>query len=69
MKRSATIAVIGVLIFIGFGSIVFASATNSCALGPAGTPEEELNDTNKRSDDYSWFTHFVCTSAKARHNR
>lgn len=65
MQHSAVIAMIGFLIFFGVGTVVAAS---SCGMGPA-KDDPEANETTKRSDDYSFFGHKVCTALKSQHNR
>jgi hypothetical protein len=67
MRHGVIIAVVGIIIFIGFGAVVLASGTN-CGLGPAAD-DPEANETSKRSDDQAWFSHFVCTGSMAKHNR
>ena len=67
MKHGVIIAVVGILIFIGFGSVVLASS-NGCGLGSRNN-DESLNDTQARSDDQSFFTRAVCSAMRAKHNR
>lgn len=65
-KHGLVIAVVGLFIFIGFGAIMLSTSVN-CGLGARDGGEE--NETRKRSDDQSWFSHFVCTGSKPQHNR
>ncbi len=66
MSHGVIIAVLGFIMFIGAGVVM--STQVDCGL-KAIADDESLNETQKRSDDQSFFTHMLCTAMKAKHNR
>ena len=67
IKHGILLTAIGIVVFVGVGAI-FTKV--NCGLGPKGAETYEGSlETATRQDDYSFFSHFVCTGSRLQHNR
>jgi archaellum component FlaF (FlaF/FlaG flagellin family) len=67
-KYTVSVVVVVLALFVTFGVVYAASEQTNCGIG-AREDGEAGSETNKRSDDQSFFSHLVCKSEKAQHNR
>ncbi len=67
IRHSDVVALVGFIVFFGAATAMLSDKVN-CGMGPA-KDDETANETQKRSDDQSFFTHVLCASMQAKHNR
>ena len=68
IKHGIVLTVIGVIVFVGVGAVV---TKVNCGMGPTSADDYESDayGTPARNDDQSFFSLFVCTGSRLKHNR